>query len=136
MGWRVFVLKSKLESENLLSISINVGNLWWIIFSNILIRLGIGDNGLKLLQFSLSSFLYTGIILVFFVEFRNLPIVKLMLIISLSGFASSFLHFLSIFIGALFGSHVLFVRMLPIICSISSLQVTLRKKVFPFGWPR
>ena len=135
MGWRVFVLKSELESENL-SISINAGNLWWIIFPNILIRLGSGDIDLKLLQFSLSSFLYAGIILVFFVEFRNLPIVKLMLIISLSGFASSFLHFLSIFIGILFGSHVLFARTLPIICSISSLQVTLRKKLFSFGWPR
>lgn len=43
-----------------------------------------------------------------------------MLIISLSGFAGSFLNSPSIFVGILFGPHALSVRMLQIMSSISS----------------
>lgn len=96
MRSRVFVLKSELEFENIWSISRNAGNLWWIIFSNITLRFGSSDIGLKLLQFSLPSFLNSDIT-VFLIEFGNLPIEKLMLIIWLGGFASSFLDFFSIF---------------------------------------
>ena len=78
MGYRVFVLKSEQKFENFWSFSRNAGNLWWIIFLNILLRLGSSDIGLELLQFSLSSFFYIGIILVFFIEFGNLPLEKLM----------------------------------------------------------
>ena len=50
-----------------------------------------------------------------------------MLIISLSGFASSFLNYSNIFVKILFGPHALSVRILLIMSSISSSHDTLER---------
>ena len=103
-------------------------NLWCINFPNNLLKLGSNNIVLQLLHPRLSSFLNTGILFAIFIVSGNVSVQKLRLIIFLSGFESSFLNVLSIFVGMLLDPYALAAYMFYIVSSTSFWQVGL------LGW--
>ena len=92
-------------------------NLWCINFPNILLKLGSNNIVLQLLHPRLSSFLNTGILFAILIVSGNVSVQKLRLI--LSGFESSFLNVLSIFVGMLLDPYALSACMFYIVSSTS-----------------